>query len=81
MADEWYSPDRKPRVVGELLFEIRDDHVVWRYECFDVGESGFDLRVFRDDEFYTRRLFPNRDAVMEWAARYAPKSGKAVRDE
>ena len=44
-----YSPNRKPpaprtqRAIGELLFELRDDHEVWRYELFDAGEWGIRL--------------------------------------
>jgi hypothetical protein len=69
VSDERYSPTRKPptarteRAVGELLWEIRADHLLWRAELFDEGAYGFDVRIFRDVEFFASRRWANREAA------------------
>ena len=74
MADEpFYSPNHKAParrsqgVVGELLWEIRVNHVQWRAELFDEQEYGFDTRLFRDTEFFASRRLGNREAAIAWA--------------
>ena len=74
MSDEpFYSPKHKPpaariqRVVGELLWELRVDHVQWRAELFDEGAYGFDVRLFRDVEFFASQRWANREASIAWA--------------
>jgi hypothetical protein len=70
---EWYSPDRKPpaprrpRPVGELLWEFRVNHVQWSAELHDQTPYGFDCQLDHDAEFFASHRFANRDAAIAWA--------------
>jgi hypothetical protein len=53
------SRQPKPR---ECVFEFAReyDHTRWRCELVDDGPYGFDVQVFRNEEFSYSQRFPNR---------------------
>jgi len=73
------APKAKPRQAqpGEPLFEFyrERDHTRWLFELRDHADYGFEVQVYRNEEFLMGRRFdprldpsrPTRELAIQWA--------------
>lgn len=74
VSDEqpFYTPNLKPAAptsarVGEPVWRVRVRGRQIDCELRTHGDYGVEVQLYRDLEFYGGRMFPNREAALEWA--------------